>query len=157
MNEVDLAALSVERRAICLTLFRQLNIEDVLIRQLPTDERRAMESVIGFLNQALEANQVEHFALKVAGESASERHRRILAACVELVRSRGVPLVEIHDTDLLAAFGYPPLRRREELRKVGRSIWPSLNSRASTRLPVDAALLGLHVQTERLLAREEAA
>ena len=157
MNEVDLAAFSVARRAVCISLFRQLDIEDVLIRQLPANERRAVDSVVGFLNQILEENRVAQFAFALPSDAGSERHRRILMNAIELVRRRGIPRIEIPASDLLVAYGYPPLTRREQLRNVGRSIWPALHSRAATRLPIDAALLGLHVQTERLIAREEAA
>jgi len=156
MSDLDLAAFSIERRAVCLTVFRQLNIEDVLVRQLPTDERRAIDSMIGFLNQTLDSIPVTYFAFSRSSAVASERHRRMLAASIDLVRSRGIPLAEVPDSDLLTSYGHPPLRRREQLRRVGHTIWPSLNSKASKRLPVDAALLGLHVQTERLLVREGA-
>ena len=141
MNEVDLAAFSIERRAVCLTLFRQLHIEDVLLRQLPADEDRAIESVVGFLNHMLEDHPVGHFAFALPAESTSSRNRRILTASINLVRHRGIPLVETPDAELFMAYSHPPLTRREQLRRVGRILWPSLQNLQTTRAAVDAALL----------------
>ena len=151
MNYLILAAISIERRAVCLTLFRQVQLEDVLVRQLPADEVRATNAVIGFLNQVIEREQVGYVAFIKPPGSVSSRYRQFYSASVQVIRAKGIPCIEIPESDLFSAYGYPTLKRRDQLRKIGRTIWPSLNSQTVTRASVDAAVLGLYVQVERLL------
>lgn len=155
MNDLILAAFTIERRAVCFTLFRQVQLEDVLFRQLPADEAKAEIAAIGFLNQVIEREQVGYFAVISPPDTASARYRQLYDASIKAVRTKGVPCVEVPESDLLLAYGYPSLKRREQLRKVGHMIWPSLNSPAATRAAVDAAVLGLHVQVERLFGSYE--
>ncbi len=151
MNNLTLAAISIERRAVCFTLFQQVQLEDVLVRQLPADEAKAISAVTGFLNQVIEREQVGYFAFIKPPKSASSRYRQFYSASIQAIRAKGVPCIEIPESDLFFAYSYPPLKRRDQLRKVGRMIWPSLNSQRATRASVDAAVLGLYVQVERLL------
>jgi hypothetical protein len=151
MNDLILAAVSIERRAVCFTLFRQLQLEDVLVRQLPADEVKATNAVIGFLNQVIERDQIGYFAFIKPPDSVSSRYRQFYSASLQVIRAKGVPCIQISESDLFSAYSYPPLKRRDQLRKIGRTIWPSLNSQTVTRASVDAAVLGLHVQVERLL------
>ena len=150
MTDQKLAALAVERRTVAVAFFRNSHIEDMLIRHLPADLPRAVNSLSVFLNQVLERNSIEHFAFARPTETASERQRQLSDVCIERARAVGVPFVEVNDADLFAAFGHPALKRREQVRMVGKMIWPSLDSKAATRSAVDAALLGLHAQVERL-------
>jgi hypothetical protein len=155
MNDVVLAAFSIERRAVCFTLFRQIRLEDVLLRQLPPDEIKAASLITGFLNQVLERDEIGYFAFATPPDRASNRHRQLYAAGLAEVRTKGIPYIEVPESDLLSTYGHPPLKRREQLRKVGRTIWPALNSKPASRAAVDAAVLGLHVQVERLFGLYE--
>jgi hypothetical protein len=155
MNNLILAAFTIERRAVCFALFQQVQLDDVLVRQLPADEGRAATAVIGFLNQMIERDEAGYVAFISPPDSASARYRQLYEVSIQVIRARGIPCVEVPESKLLAAYGYPSLKRREQLRKVGRTIWPSLNSKAATRAAVDAAVLGLHVQVERLFNIQE--
>jgi len=150
MTDQKLAALAVGRRTVAVAFFRNSHIEDLLIRHLPADLPRAVISLSVFLNQVFERNSIEYFAFVRLPDMASERQRQLSVLCIERARAVGVPFVEVHDADLFAAYGYPALKRREQVRLVGKMIWPSLDSKAATRSAVDAALLGLHAQVERL-------
>jgi len=63
-----------------------------------------------------------------------------------------LPLWEIPKTVLLEGCGHPPLKYRTPLREIATSIWPILAGTHAKVFIQDAAILGLHVQTERLFA-----
>jgi hypothetical protein len=150
MTEQKLAALAVERRTVAIAFFRNSHIEDLLIRHLPADLPRALISLSVVLNQVFERNSIEYFAFARLPEIASERQKQLSVLCIEQARAVGVPFVEVSEADIFAAYGFPALQRREQVRMVGKTIWPSLDSKAATRSAVDAALLGLYAQIERL-------
>lgn len=76
----------------------------------------------------------------------------MLTGVVEsLLRQQGIPIWKVADKDLLDSFATPALTQKHELRQIARSLWPQV---AQEQLPaLDAALIGLYVQTERLLSQ----
>jgi hypothetical protein len=157
MTDHKLAALAVERRTVAVAFFRKSQIEDLIIWHLPADLSRALNSLTTFLNQVLERNSIEHFAFASPTDEASDRQKQLIAVCIERARAAGIPFVEVRDQDLFAAYSHPALERREQVRQVGRVIWPSLDSKTVVRSAIDAALLGLYTQIERLFGLFEAA
>jgi hypothetical protein len=63
--------------------------------------------------------------------------------------------VEVPFKDLLESFASAPIRHRHRLRQIARRIWPILDSRKCDVAALDAAVLGLHVQVERLFNIQE--
>ena len=86
-------------------------------------------------------------------ESISNGHeilRRLLHDGIcEVLRDRILPLWEIPKTAVLEGCGYPALKSRRQLRDVATGIWPILEGTHAKVFIQDAAILGLHVQTER--------
>ena len=67
---------------------------------------------------------------------------------LEHLREEGIPMWQVDRPALLSAYGIPPIKTRQNLRQIAKSVWPALESGSDALL--DAALLGLYVQTERL-------
>ena len=75
----------------------------------------------------------------------------MLTGVVEsLLRDRGIPIWKVTDKELLDSFATPALTQKHELRQIARSLWPQVGQ--EQLLALDAALIGLYVQTERLLS-----
>jgi len=109
----------------------------------------ALNSIVEFIREILARQPIEFIAFFQPNKDASNRIRSFHQAAVKVVREAGIPLIEVSDPELFAAYGHPPLSGWTQLRRIGKSIWPMLNS---TPPSINSALLGLHVQVERLLA-----
>ena len=53
--------------------------------------------------------------------------------------------------DMLAAFGHPPLRFRNQVREIISAMWPEVNGGFGSPLIKDALALGLYCQVNHLL------
>jgi len=71
-------------------------------------------------------------------------------AICEGLRNRLLPIWEIPRVALLDGCGHPALKSRAQLREIATSIWPILAGTHAKSFIQDAAILGLHAQTERL-------
>lgn len=149
MLQTTLAALSIERRAMSIALFRSTSLEDVLVRQFISDLPKASDSLVEFINQTLARHPTEFVALLRPAKNAGRQVQSLYSVAVSATRNAKIPLSEIDERSLFDSYGHPPLRRREQLRNAGRTLWPSLSD-IRARSAADAAALGLHVQMERL-------
>jgi hypothetical protein len=149
LNPSKLVALKVERRSLAMAIFIDQRLDYTDVRQLSSSEEKADESAVGFLNWALSIFPIGSAALEVVA-GAEIRRARLNRAILDAFRGRGIPVWEITPEELLGAFGEPPLRARREVREVVLSIWPILDDRKEEPSILDAAALGLLVQTKRL-------
>lgn len=149
-GQTSLLAIRIERRAVAAALFNGTHLEYADSRQLASARDRALASSVGFINWMLDRFAVESAALE-AIPSGQEIQRKALhdAICSEL-RAQALPLWEISRTDLLESCAHPPLKSRAELRAIAASIWPIIGGKRAKVFIQDAAMLGLHVQIERL-------
>jgi len=152
MNQFTLAAFSAERRIAAVTLFRGTQLEDTLLRHLPLDTTKATGSVRELVTRALEHHRPQFVAISSPASKAGDRIRAFCKAVKEIANDLGIPAVEVTDRTLMCSYGYPPLTRKEHVRRAGRIIWPGLDEAKSKRAAVDAAVTGLYVQTERLFS-----
>ncbi|MGD1096661.1 MAG: hypothetical protein ABSB35_32285 [Bryobacteraceae bacterium] len=145
-----LVSIRIERRAVAVAIFQGDHLEYTDARQLSSDRDKAIASAVGFISWILSRFAVESAVLEsiLTGQGI---HRRVLhdTICATL-RERMLPIWEIPKAVLLEGYGHPPLRSRAELRQVATSIWPILSGTHAKVFIQDAAVLGLHVQTERL-------
>jgi hypothetical protein len=145
-----LISIRVERRAVAAAIFHSDHLEYADSRQLSSAHDRALASAVGFVNWMLERFSVESAALESI-PNGGEFHRRVLHDTVcAVLRDRMLAIWEIPKTVLFESCGRPPLKSRTELREVATSIWPILIGTHAKVFIQDAAVLGLHVQTERL-------
>jgi hypothetical protein len=157
MIELPMAALSFERRVVALALFRELHLDNMVILQLPTDTEAALNRLVGFINREILVHRIKFLAVLAPPSRLGDRIVEMHSAATAAIRAGQVPSVEVPEEHLLEAYAHPGLTRRAQLRAVGRTIWPSLNDAQATNAAVDAAILGLHVQTERLFKLYEEA
>ena len=146
----SLISIRVERRAVAAAVFRGDHLEYADARQLSSARDKALASGIGFINWMLSRFPVESAALESI-PNGHEFQRRVIheAICTEL-RARMLPIWEVPKIALLEGCGYPPLRSRSQLREIATSIWPILGGTHAKVFIQDAAIVGIHVQTERL-------
>jgi hypothetical protein len=144
-----LISIRVERRAVAAAVFHGDHLEYTDSRQLSSARDRALASAVGFVNWMLERFSVESAALESI--PGGEFQRRVLHEAVcRVLRERMLAIWEVSKTVLFESCGRPPLKSRTELREVATSIWPILIGTHAKVFIQDAAVLGLHVQTERL-------
>ncbi len=149
-HEVRLISVRVERRAIAVAIFIGDHLEHSDSRQLSSVQGRAVSSAVGFIQWILERFQVDSAALE-SFDFGHEIQRRVLHDAIrEILRDRMLPIWEVPRLELLEAHGYPSLKSRKELREIATSIWPVIAGTHAKVFIQDAAILGLHVQTERL-------
>jgi hypothetical protein len=156
MKHFTLAAFSAERRIAAIALFRGTHLEDIKLRFLPAGTSKSLGSVSELVTRSFEQHHPEFVAISIPSSKAGERVRRFCGAAKETANALGIPAIEVEDKTLMFAYGHPPLTRKKHVRRVGRAIWPSLNSSKSRRAAVDASTVGLYVQTERLFSQYEA-
>lgn len=145
-----LMSIRVERRTIAAVILYGGRVEFADARQLSSSHDKARQSAVGFICWLLNRFPVESAALEAIPHGYEFQRRVLHDSVCEVLRDRILPLWEIPKPVLLAGCGHPPLKSRAELREIATNVWPVL---AGTRAKVfiqDAAILGLHVQTERL-------
>ena len=147
---VRLISIRIERRAVAVAVLHGEHLEYTDARQLSSDRAKAIGSAIGFITWLLDRFPVESAALEAIPE-AKEFHRRALHDGIcETLRDRLLPIWEVPRTVLTESCGHPALKSRSELRQIATTIWPILTGKNAKVFIQDAAILGLHVQTERL-------
>jgi hypothetical protein len=146
----SLVSIRVERRAIALAIFDGGHLEHADARQLSSAQDKAVASAVGFVSWTLERFPVESAVFEEI-PCANEVQRRVLhEAICKTVRDRMISIWEIPRNVLYGAWGRPPLKSRSEVRQIATAIWPVLAGTHARLFIQDAAILGLHVQTERL-------
>jgi hypothetical protein len=146
-----LAAFKTFRRSATAAIFSNRGLEFIDIKHLSNDPARATETLNRFVGWILESFHPELSALGTDEEDKKPRTAMLAGAVESLLRQQGTPIWKVTDEELLESFADPPLTQKHELRQIARSLWPQV---AQEQLPgLDAALIGLYVQTERLLSQ----
>ena len=83
--------------------------------------------------------------------NGNEIRRAVLnKAVIDMLRASGLPIWEVSKRDLLHAFGHPPLLSRVDLRQAASTmLWSMFNTGAPHCQELDAAAVGLYVQSDR--------
>lgn len=152
MKALTLAAFSNERRVVAVALFRGMQCEELRIRHLPLDDRKAAGVFRRFVTQTLESHEPEFVAISSPALKSGDRVRLYCSFVSEIAQEAAIPSMKVEDAALMKAFGHPPLTRKEHVRRAGREIWPTLKESTSKHAAVDAAVCGLYVQAERLFS-----
>lgn len=148
--QTNLISIRIERRTVAAVIFIGDQIDYTDSRQLSSTREKALASAVGFINWILARFPVESAALETI-HNGHEFQRRVLhEAICRTLRERFLPIWEVPKAALLENCGQPPLKSRAQLRDVVSSIWPVLAGTHAKVFIQDAALVGLHVQIERL-------
>jgi hypothetical protein len=149
MNSRLLAIKMTGRSATAAVYFgRELHYTEV--RQLASDLVQAKDSVVAF-----SSSLIEHFHLDSAvtqSSIADTRAKALTAAMLDLFRDKAIPYWTIEMTELFGAYGEMSLTSTHGLRKVVKGYWPHIIDEQDDDTCLDAAALGLYVQTDRMLS-----
>lgn len=146
----SLIAVRIERRAVAAAIFHGDHIEYTDARQLSSAHDKALASTVGFVNWLLEHFPVDSAVLDSPTKGYGLHRQGLHDAICVVLRERVLPIWEVTKTEQFNGFGHPPAQSRKELRQVATAIWPILAGTHAKVFIQDAAILGLHVQTERL-------
>ena len=149
-NERKLIALKIERREIAAAIFTDTRIEHVDRRQLSSDHERADSSALGFIHWLVTTFGSNDVALEGVGRFAASRRGALTRQIESSLQRSNVLAWKVRKPELMASYGFPPVRTRKQIRSSVRSIWPVFADSEDTI--VDAVALGLYVQTERLFS-----
>ena len=145
-----LAAFKIFRRSATAAIFSNRGLEFIDIKHLSNDPAKATETLNRFVGWILDSFHPELSALGTDEEDKKPRTAMLVGAVQNLLRQQGIPIWKVTDKELLDSFATPALTQKHELRQIARSLWPQVTQE---QLPaLDAALIGLYVQTERLLS-----
>jgi hypothetical protein len=145
----QLVAFKIFRRIITAAIFSGTRLQFLDLQHLSNDPDKASETLDRFVGWTLENFHPEIAALSVEEEDDKPRAAMLAELVKKRLLSDGVPIWKVTDEQLLEAYATPALTQKHNLRLIARSIWPD----NSSKLPaLDAALVGLYVQTERLLS-----
>jgi hypothetical protein len=149
-GKYHLVAIRVERREVAAAVFHGERLEFTELHQLSSDRDKAISSAVSFISWVIGEFPVDSVALEpVAGEKESQR-MALHQALTQHARENALAVLPVSKSDLFAAFGYPALQSRKELRQTLSSLWPILAGNGTKHLILDAVALGFYVQVERL-------
>lgn len=147
-----LLAVNVERRSVAAAFFIGTELDYAQNHNLPSHADKAESSAIGFLNLMLANLKVECAAMEELNASFDTQRMHLSAALHAEFQRRALPIWMVDGHELLASFGHPHPRSHVEVRTAVRAICPLLGPNEAI---LDAAALGLYVQTERLFCCPE--
>lgn len=152
----QLVALCVGPRSLALAVFVATRLEYTQVRELPSDGHKAETSALGFLGSVLDRFPDACFTIECRRSRGMATRQALLVERIRsAIRTAAVPLWEIEPVSLFRAFAEPSCRSRTQYREIVAGIWPNLSEQRAKRALLDAAGLGLFVQTKRLLAQSE--
>ena len=155
MNQT-FAALAIGRRSIAAAIFTEESLHFWEVRSFQANAERAGNTTTSFLNWIIETFNIEAGGLELLSDGLETRSATLTHTVEELLNEHGIPVLKASESDLLEAYGEPCLQSRAALRQVAVTIFPQLKNPHASKELLDAAILGLHIQTERLLLRAEA-
>jgi hypothetical protein len=147
-----LVAIRIERRCVATAVFTGRRLDAVRVRQLASDPVKAELSTAGFVRSIVGEFEIESAVLEHVS-CPEDVQRTVLARAVShQLRESAVSLMEVDRRRVAAAFGHPPLVTRQDVRDAVLRIWPQLTPRRGQLCVLDAAAMGLFVQTEHLFS-----
>lgn len=147
----QLAAIRIARRTAVIVILKGDQMQyPPLVRQLPADNEKALESIAVFLDRTLQRCPFERAVMESVEDAEIQRRPLTDTAC-RFLSEQAVSIWQMSKADVIASFGYPPPRFRKELRAIAAGIWPDVPyGFKSSPLILDALALGLYTQVEFL-------
>jgi len=148
-----LAAIRIERRAVAVVILSGDHLDSSpQVRQLSSDGDKALNSAAAFIARLLERRPFTSAAMEVMPDR-DEVQRTMLDHAITRVLTEsgnGVSIWRVPKREVLSAFGYPPLRFRNQAREAIERMYPDVDGSFGGPLIKDALALGLYCQIEYL-------
>jgi hypothetical protein len=151
MMESRFAAFGIARGTIALAVYSGQELECWKIRMLPNDTEKARGTATAFARWAGETFRPRAAGFE-SGGLGSLRKEALRTEMYSVFRNEGIPIMAATESDLFASFRSRPLRRRGDLRRIIATILPQIQVHRSQLPLLDAAALGLLLETNHILA-----
>jgi hypothetical protein len=145
-----LAAFKIFRRLATVAVFRGRHLEFIDIHHLSNVPKIAGDTLDRFIGWTVENFHPDTGALAMDEDEDHPRAQLLTDAAERKLLASGVPIWKVNDAQLLVSYGVPALTQKQQLRRTAQRLWPYVPAQHSVAL--DAALVGLYVQVERLLS-----
>jgi hypothetical protein len=145
-----IAAVNIRRREAALALFQGIHLQGLIVRHIPTDYHRADNAIVSLAHEACSRYSISSVAIE-QGKRSSARITHGYKSMCEAFQEESASVEEVPYAVLLESYAYRPLRLRHHLRKIAKKLWPVLDSKRYGNAALDAVIVGLHIQTKRLL------
>jgi hypothetical protein len=150
MTRSKLLAIRIRRRSVAAAIFSGRQLEYLDILHLCNEPAVVTDSVTRFLGGIIDNFKPADAAVGTSRAQQGRRVEELTQLTESMLTTKGVPLWRIEDKALLESFAVPKLKNKEGLRSIVLAFWPHLSHKQAAAF--EAAALGLHVQTERLLS-----
>lgn len=150
-----LLALRINRRAIAAAVLADEALTLAEGRHLSSRSDRTVVAAAKYLSWLLDITKPDALVVDAPPRIDGKTTGRVLQNLQTLASERGIPLLPVSKPEILAAYGHPGLRDREELRETVRTFWPELaNIRGKVEpFVADAAAAALYADTRLELER----
>ena len=142
----------VGRRSVAVAVFEGLKLSFWQVRSFQAKPDKASLAVTAFVNYIIERCEIEAGGIEEIPDGLMSRMAELTNLVEQLLRERSIPVSAATNDVLFASYSHPPISSRAVLRDIGQRIFPQLRESSSSKELLDAALLGLYFQTERLLS-----
>jgi hypothetical protein len=147
-----LAAVRIGRRTVAVAVFVGTHLEHSEVVRLSSDLGAALQRVPAIVQRILDQFEVATVAIESPLPNSERRAAKFQEALVAQMRNIAVAIWPVTFADLCQHSSFPPVKTRHALRQIASKIWPVLGDGLRGKLGCDTALLGLHVQVERVLS-----
>ena len=146
-----LAAIRIERRAVAVAILEGEHLAaPPQVRQLSSNSDKALNSAASFISSVLQKYPLGRTALETIPHETEVLRGDLMDIISGVLIEQGISIWEVSKRDVLASFGYPSPRFRDQVRKTISVIWPGVNGSFGSPLLKDALALGLYCQVEYL-------
>jgi len=146
------SAFVIGRRSVAAAVFENLKLSFWQVRSFQAKPDKAASAVTAFINFIIECCEIEAAGLEQMPTNLKTRMSELTNLAETLLREHSIPVSMASDDALFTSYSHPPIHSRAKLREIGSQIFPQLREPSSGKELLDAALLGLYFQTERLLS-----
>jgi hypothetical protein len=146
------ATFVVGRRSVAAAVFEGLKLSFWQVRSFQANAGKAASAVTAFINFIIERCEIEAAGLEQMPTNIKNRMSELTNLVETLLRQHGIPVSMASDDALFTSYSHPPIHSRAKLREIALQVFPQLRESSSSKGLLDAALLGLYFQTERLLS-----
>jgi hypothetical protein len=146
-----LLAIRIERRAVAVAILEGEHLAaPPLARQLSSNSDKALGTAASFISRLLQKYPVSRVALETIPHEDEVLRGDLNQIISSILIEQGVSIWEVSKPEVLASFGYPSPRFRNQVRRTVSEIWPGVNGSFGSPLIKDALALGLYCQVEYL-------
>jgi hypothetical protein len=144
-----LLSFKMTARSLTVAVLSERELIYIEVRKLAPNMAQARNSITALLRSL-----AAHFYIDSAAIMESEgetRAKRLSAHLLNELHALQLPHWPVKESTILSAYAEEPLSRTSALREAVANYWPHIIDDKSDKTCLDAAALGLYIQTERLL------